>query len=118
MKVRLTLCVLLLMNSFPASLSRLTGQNTSGAIGKYQLTSSTGACDLAVLGMFLWQLCKYCKEEHDISHGIDEFWIYEFAKIWNCDQETSNHRVHEFFKSEHFRDGIPVIPGASLFSCM
>lgn len=62
--------------------------------------------------MFLGQLCKYCKDEHGIAHEVDEFWIYEFAKIWNCDQETSNHRVHEFFKSGHFRDGIPVIPGA------
>ena len=67
----------------------------------------------AVLGMFLGQLCKYCQEEHGICHEVDEFWVYEFAQIWNCDQKTSNHRVHEFFKSKHFRDGIPVIPGTA-----
>lgn len=34
-------------------------------------------------------------------------------QIWKCDQETSNHIVHEFFKSPHFNDGIPIMPGAS-----
>lgn len=32
-------------------------------------------------------------------------------QIWNCSQDQSNHIVHEFFKSDHFNDGIPVIPG-------
>lgn len=32
-------------------------------------------------------------------------------QIWNCSQEQSNHIVHEFFKSQHFNNGIPVIPG-------
>lgn len=27
-------------------------------------------------------------------------------------QDRSNHIVHEFFKSSHFNDGIPVVPGA------
>jgi hypothetical protein len=34
------------------------------------------------------------------------------AQIWKCSQDQSNHIVHEFFKSDHFNDGIPVIPGA------
>lgn len=33
-------------------------------------------------------------------------------QIWNCSQDHSNHIVHEFFKSPHFNDGIPIIPGA------
>lgn len=32
-------------------------------------------------------------------------------QIWGCNQERSNYIVHEFFKSPHFNDGIPVIPG-------
>jgi hypothetical protein len=32
-------------------------------------------------------------------------------QIWNCSQDQSNHIVHEFFKSDHFNDGIPIIPG-------
>ncbi len=32
-------------------------------------------------------------------------------QIWGCDQERSHHIVHEFFKSPHFINGIPVIPG-------
>ena len=32
--------------------------------------------------------------------------------MWGCSQEESNHRVHEFFGSEHFASGIPPVPGA------
>jgi hypothetical protein len=35
------------------------------------------------------------------------------VQIWNCSQDQSNHIVHEFFKSDHFNDGIPIIPGAA-----
>jgi hypothetical protein len=34
-------------------------------------------------------------------------------QIWNCTQDRSNEIVHDFFKSSHFNDGIPVIPGKS-----
>lgn len=33
------------------------------------------------------------------------------VQIWNCSQDQSNHIVHEFFQSDHFNDGIPIIPG-------
>jgi len=33
-------------------------------------------------------------------------------QIWSCSQDESNHIVHRFFESDHFNDGIPVIPGA------
>eukprot|EP00897_Mesotaenium_endlicherianum_P007954 jgi/Mesen1/7187/ME000037S06546 len=33
-------------------------------------------------------------------------------KIWKCSQAEANHRVHQFFESEHFNNGIPAIPGA------
>ena len=48
-----------------------------------------------------------------MNYDVKDYWIYEFAKIWNCTQEESNHIVHEFFKSKHFKEGIPTIPGAS-----
>lgn len=32
-------------------------------------------------------------------------------QIWHCSQDQSNHIVHEFFESDHFNDGIPIIPG-------
>eukprot|EP00195_Chlamydomonas_chlamydogama_P012453 CAMPEP_0202916582 /NCGR_PEP_ID=MMETSP1392-20130828/68939_1 /ASSEMBLY_ACC=CAM_ASM_000868 /TAXON_ID=225041 /ORGANISM="Chlamydomonas chlamydogama, Strain SAG 11-48b" /LENGTH=180 /DNA_ID=CAMNT_0049609075 /DNA_START=688 /DNA_END=1230 /DNA_ORIENTATION=+ len=47
-----------------------------------------------------------------MEYDVSDYWVYEFAKIWNCSQDHSNHVVHEFFKSQHFNDGIPVIPGA------
>lgn len=66
-----------------------------------------------VLGRFVYTLNKFCLDHYDMTHDIDDYWVYEFAKIWNCSQEKSNEIVHEFFKSQHFNDGIPVIPGAS-----
>ena len=32
-------------------------------------------------------------------------------QIWNCSTDESNHRVHDFFKSQHFAAGILPIPG-------
>lgn len=65
-----------------------------------------------VLGRFVYTLNEFCKERYGMAYGVTDYWVYEFAKIWNCSQERSNHIVHEFFKSQHFNDGIPVIPGA------
>ena len=33
------------------------------------------------------------------------------VQIWNCSTDESNHRVHDFFKSQHFAAGILPIPG-------
>lgn len=41
-----------------------------------------------------------------------DYYVYDFAKVWRCSQDESNHKVHEFFKSDHFSEGIEVIPGA------
>ncbi|KAI8463076.1 MAG: hypothetical protein J3K34DRAFT_527293 [Monoraphidium minutum] len=65
-----------------------------------------------VLGRFVYALNGFCKAEYGMAYDVADYWIYEFAKIWGCDQDRSNHIVHEFFKSDHFNDGIPVIPGA------
>lgn len=65
-----------------------------------------------VLGRFVHALNQYCKEEHDMDLEVQDYYIYEFAKIWNCTQDMSNHIVHSFFQSPHFAKGIPVIPGA------
>eukprot|EP00775_Hariotina_reticulata_P008207 gene8207-8398_t len=65
-----------------------------------------------VLGRFVHALNKFCKEEYGMDYSVSDYWIYEFAKIWHCDQDRSNYIVHEFFKSDHFNDGIPIIPGA------
>lgn len=65
----------------------------------------------AVLGRFVHTLNAFCKEKYGMEHSVSDYWVYEFAKIWHCDTDRSNHIVHDFFKSEHFNDGIPIIPG-------
>jgi len=65
-----------------------------------------------VLGRFVFTLNQFCKEQYGMEHDVSDYWVYEFAKIWNCNQDRSNHIVHEFFKSQHFNQGIPTIPGA------
>jgi hypothetical protein len=61
----------------------------------------------------VFALNAFCKTKYGMEYDVADYWIYEFAKIWDCSQDRSNHIVHEFFKSPHFNDGIPVIPGAS-----
>jgi len=65
-----------------------------------------------VLGRFLFALNEFCREKYGMDHSVSDFHVYEFAKVWMCDQDRSNKIVHEFFDSQHFQDGIPVIPGA------
>lgn len=65
-----------------------------------------------VLGSFLSTLNLFCEESYSIRHELHEFYVYDFMKIWKCSQEEANHRVHEFFASAHFNDGIPIIPGS------
>ncbi|EFJ48032.1 hypothetical protein VOLCADRAFT_91189 [Volvox carteri f. nagariensis] len=65
-----------------------------------------------ILGRFVYALNQFCKDRYGMEYGVSDYWIYEFAKIWGCSQERSNQIVHEFFKSQHFTNGIPVIPGA------
>jgi 5'(3')-deoxyribonucleotidase len=47
-----------------------------------------------------------------LEYAVGDYHVYDFAKVWGCSQDESNHRVHEFFKSRHFSAGIEVIPGA------
>jgi hypothetical protein len=51
------------------------------------------------------QLHKCISHPLSLAHNLA-------SQIWGCDQDRSNHIVHEFFKSDEFRGGIPVIPGA------
>ncbi|CAI5481090.1 unnamed protein product [Closterium sp. Yama58-4] len=74
--------------------------------------TSNGTATANVLGSFLSTLNLFCAEKYSVRHELHEFYVYDFMKIWKCSQEEANHRVHDFFKSAHFNDGIPIIPGA------
>jgi len=65
-----------------------------------------------VLGRFVFALNQFVLDKYGMQHQVSDYWVYEFAKIWDCDQDTSNRIVHEFFQSKHFQEGIPLIPGA------
>lgn len=65
-----------------------------------------------VLGSFLETLNVFVAEKYSTRHELSEFYVYDFMKIWQCSQAEANHRVHAFFESRHFNDGIPTIPGA------
>lgn len=66
----------------------------------------------AVLGRFLHSLNKFCLDEYGLEYDVSDYHVYDFAKVWKCSQDESNHKVHEFFKSHHFASGIEVIPGS------
>lgn len=68
-----------------------------------------------VLGRFVESLNEYvlCVAEFgERAFSVEDYFVYEFAKVWNCSPSESNRIVHEFFDSRHFRDGIAPIPGA------
>lgn len=65
-----------------------------------------------VLGSFLSSLNAFIAEQHFLKYDISEYHVYDFMKIWGCSQVEANDRVHAFFESEHFKDGIVPIPGA------
>ncbi|KAH7300304.1 hypothetical protein KP509_24G055200 [Ceratopteris richardii] len=65
-----------------------------------------------VLGSFLSSLNRFISEKHLLTYDLSEYHVYDFMKIWGCSQAEANDRVHAFFESEHFKDGIAPIPGA------
>lgn len=65
-----------------------------------------------VLGSFLSSLNIFIAEQHLLKYELSEYHVYDFMKIWGCSQAEANDRVHAFFESEHFKDGIAPIPGA------
>lgn len=65
-----------------------------------------------VLGNFLLALNTFIAEHYFLNHNIAEYHVYNFDKVWKCSLAEANVRVHEFFKSKHFREGIHPIPGA------
>ncbi|KAL3697131.1 hypothetical protein R1sor_011207 [Riccia sorocarpa] len=65
-----------------------------------------------VLGSFLATLNNFIAEEYMLHHDVSEYYIYDFMKIWKCSQAEANNRVHAFFESEHFKNGIRPVPGA------
>lgn len=65
-----------------------------------------------VLGNFLFALNTFIAERYFLNHNIAEYHVYNFDQVWKCSLAEANVRVHEFFKSKHFREGIHPIPGA------
>eukprot|EP00963_Diacronema_lutheri_P013932 scaffold2848_cov352-Pavlova_lutheri.AAC.23 len=65
-----------------------------------------------VLGRFVHSLNAFVLEAFGESYDESDYHIYRFADVWNCSAEESNHRVHAFFASKHFCEGVPPIPGA------
>lgn len=65
-----------------------------------------------VLGRFVHSLNAFCLEKYGQHYRVEDYFVYDFAQVWKCSKDESNHRVHEFFTSAHFRDGIEVIPGS------
>ncbi|GAB4815867.1 hypothetical protein N2152v2_002913 [Parachlorella kessleri] len=65
-----------------------------------------------VLGRFLHSLNQFCREAYGMDFDVRDYHVYDFAKVWRCSQDESNHKVHEFFTSDHFAEGIECIPGS------
>ncbi|CAN0901230.1 hypothetical protein LINGRAHAP2_LOCUS21301 [Linum grandiflorum] len=65
-----------------------------------------------VLGNFVSVLNKFIADRYSMNHSVSEYHVYEFFKIWNCSRDEADTRVHEFFKTAYFKNGIDPLPGA------
>ncbi|OAY73067.1 hypothetical protein ACMD2_16423 [Ananas comosus] len=65
-----------------------------------------------VLGSFLTALNRFIADRYSLNHSVSEYYVYEFFKIWKCSRAEADFRVHEFFKTTYFQNGIHPIPGA------
>ena len=83
---------------------------TAGKIAHQNLTIAVDVDE--VLGRFVHSLNAFCDETYSCQYHVKDYFVYDFARVWQCSQDESNRRVHEFFDSVHFRDGIEVIPGS------
>eukprot|EP00250_Pteridium_aquilinum_P012833 c20973_g1_i1 orf=837-1901(+) len=91
-----------------ASKSPLTGDHRGLQSRRLQVAVDVDE----VLGSFLCSLNTFIAEQHLLKYDIAEYHVYDFMKVWGCSQAEANDRVHAFFESEHFKDGIIPIPGA------
>lgn len=65
-----------------------------------------------VLGNFVSALNRFIADRYSSNHSVSEYHVYEFFKIWKCSRDEADIRVHEFFKTSYFKNGIHPIPGA------
>ncbi|CAL1390116.1 unnamed protein product [Linum trigynum] len=65
-----------------------------------------------VLGNFVSALNRFIADRYSMNHSVSEYHVYEFFKIWNCSRDEADIRVHEFFKTTYFKNGIYPLPGA------
>ncbi|XP_021750046.1 uncharacterized protein LOC110715746 [Chenopodium quinoa] len=65
-----------------------------------------------VLGNFVSALNRFIADRYSSVHSVSEYYVYEFFKIWNCSRDEADIRVHEFFKTPYFKNGIYPLPGA------
>ncbi|GMH03561.1 hypothetical protein Nepgr_005400 [Nepenthes gracilis] len=65
-----------------------------------------------VLGNFVTALNSFIADRYSLNHSVSEYHVYEFFKIWNCSRGEADIRVHEFFKTSYFENGIHPIPGS------
>lgn len=65
-----------------------------------------------VLGYFVAGLARFHNEAYGTSLTPEHFGSYHFRHVWGGDEEESVRKVHEFFASPHFQDGLELVPGA------
>ena len=66
-------------------------------LGSAPLTHSalSGGLHLhAVLGRFVHTLNLFCKDHYDMKYEVEDYWIYEFAKVRVRDSVQLCHEVH------------------------
>jgi arsenate reductase len=66
-----------------------------------------------VLGSFIEPLCRWHNRRYATSLQVSDFHSYHFAHVWGGTDAESVTKVDEFFESEEFLRGVPVVSGAA-----
>lgn len=45
-----------------------------------------------VLGRFVYALNQYCKDVHAMEYDVEDYWVYEFAKVRLCSTRRPTQR--------------------------
>jgi len=61
-----------------------------------------------VLGQFVFAICAWHNQHYNTSHSPEHFESYNFRNVFGGEGD----KVFEFFESEYFKAGIPLVDGA------
>lgn len=74
----------------------------SNKIGRIALDLNDTLCD------FVGGLARFHNRKYGTKLKKEDYFTFEFGRVWGCDQKEAEKRVDEFHNSEYFKNILPV----------